>query len=193
MFTALSFRFICLYPVPLVLCSRTERLYLWCMSAVMNSTGIWRGTFHIYGITRFGKHVEHNPGFHHRAKSVVSGRYFEGHSQPCDTQTTLVMSFFSVDFCHRKKCSTHDIQQWQWKMDRMPTMLAEKQVTAFAEPLAQLPWSYSVRVDSFAHLVLSMAASSAWRTCLAFRVAWRWCHTRPQTHVVIIWLDLHLG
>ena len=101
--------------------------------------------------------------------------------------------FFLSEVVVGRKCCTRDIHQWQWKMDRMPTVLAEKQVTVSPEPLAQLPWSYSVRVDCFAHLVLSMAASSAWRTCLTFRVAWRWVHTRPQTHVVIIWLDLHLG
>jgi hypothetical protein len=119
-------------------------------------------------------------------------RYFEGHSQQCDTQTTLVLSFF-VGSCRRKKMLHSWYSAVTMKDGQNAHNASGKQVTVSAEPLAQLSWSYSVRVYSFAHLVLSMAASSAWRTCLPFRVAWRWGHTRPQTHVVIIWLDLHLG
>jgi len=191
MFIALSFKFICVYPVPLLLCSRTERLHLWCKSLVLDCSSIWRRIFHTYGITSLDN-PEEQSWFSPSCKISYIRRYFEGHSKPCDTQTTLVMSPPPKVVVGRK-CYTPDIQQWHWKMRRMPTILVEKQVTVSAEPLAQLPLSDSVRVDSFAHLVLSMAASSSGHTCLAFRVAWRCVHTRPKTHVVIIGLDLHLG
>jgi len=92
MFIALSLRFICVYPVSLLLCSRTERLYLWC-------------TFHTYGITRLGNPEEHNPGFHHRAQSVISGLILRAIHSHLTHQKTLVMSFFFflVGSCHRKK------------------------------------------------------------------------------------------
>jgi len=98
MFIALSFRFISVYPVPLLLCSRIERLYLRCKSVVLDCFGIWRRTFHTYGITSL------QSLFSPSCKISYIRHYFEGHSQPCDTNNAgNVFFFFLVENCRRKK------------------------------------------------------------------------------------------